>query len=149
MTERVASCRCGQLTATCRGEPVRVSVCHCLECQKRSGSAFAAQARWPNEKVTVAGNAKEWTRAADSGNRVTYRFCPDCGSTVAYTIENWPGVTAIPMGAFAGTDMPAPKFSVYDDRRHVWVQILGEDVTRTTSAGAQKQPSLDLRGKPD
>ena len=53
--ERVASCRCGQLTATCRGEPVRVSVCHCLNCQKRSGSAFAAQARWPDDQVTITG----------------------------------------------------------------------------------------------
>ncbi|MGR3757040.1 MAG: GFA family protein [Tranquillimonas sp.] len=31
--ERTATCRCGQLTATCRGEPVRIAVCHCLECQ--------------------------------------------------------------------------------------------------------------------
>ncbi|PKP83183.1 MAG: aldehyde-activating protein [Alphaproteobacteria bacterium HGW-Alphaproteobacteria-18] len=149
MTVRTATCRCSQLTATCRGEPVRVSVCHCLDCQKRSGSAFAAQARWADEHVTLTGTAREWTRIADSGNRVTYRFCPDCGSTVAYTIENWPGVTAIPYGAFAGTDMPAPKFSVYDDRRHGWVEIFGEDVTRTTSTGAQKQPSLDLRVGPD
>lgn len=149
MLERTATCRCGQLSATCRGEPVRVSVCHCLACQKRSGSAFAAQARWADEHVTLTGTSREWVRIADSGNRVTYRFCPDCGSTVTYTIENWPGVTALPYGAFAGTDMPAPGFSVYDDRRHGWVEIMGENVKRTTSAGAQKQPSLDLRAKPD
>lgn len=149
MLERTATCRCRQLSATCRGEPVRVSVCHCLDCQKRTGSAFAAQARWANENVTLTGTAKEWTRTADSGNRVTYRFCPDCGSTVAYTIESWPGVTAIPYGAFAGTQMPAPGFSVYDDRRHSWVEIVGEDVTRTTSTDAQKQPNLDLRPRPD
>ncbi len=149
MRERTATCRCGQLSATCRGEPARVSVCHCLDCQKRTGSAFAAQARWANENVILAGTAKEWTRTADSGNRVTYRFCPECGSTVAYTIENWPGVTAIPYGAFAGTDMPAPGFSVYDDRRHGWVDIVGETVQRSTSGAARKQPSLDILRKPD
>lgn len=149
MLERTATCRCGQLSATCRGEPVRVSVCHCLACQKRSGSAFGAQARWANEHVTLTGKFREWTRTADSGNRVTYRFCPDCGSTVAYVIENWPGVTALPYGAFAGTEMPAPDFSVYDDRRHSWVGLTGENVMRVTSDGARKQPSLDLRSKPD
>ena len=57
MTTRTASCTCGQLTAVATVDPVRVSVCHCLACQKRSGSAFAAQARWPNDQVTVTGEA--------------------------------------------------------------------------------------------
>ncbi len=143
MTTRTATCRCGQLKATCRGEPVRVSVCHCHACQQRSGSAFAAQARWPSEDVALTGEANVWERTADSGHRVTYRFCPICGSTVAYTIEGWPGVTAIPLGAFAGTDMPAPAFSVYEDRKHDWVEITG-DVARSTSASAARQPGLDL-----
>jgi hypothetical protein len=40
MTARIASCSCGQLHLTCTGEPGRVSMCHCLECQKRTGSVF-------------------------------------------------------------------------------------------------------------
>jgi hypothetical protein len=143
MITRTAACRCGQLKAACRGEPVRVSVCHCLACQQRSGSAFAAQARWPAEDVEVTGEAKTWERIADSGHRVSYRFCPVCGSTVAYEIEGWPGVVAVPYGAFAGTDMPAPAFSVYEDRRHDWVEISG-DVARSTSTSAARKPGLDL-----
>ncbi|MDP3460509.1 MAG: GFA family protein [Hyphomonas sp.] len=143
MTTRTATCRCGQLKATCRGEPVRVSVCHCLACQQRSGSAFAAQARWPSDDVEVTGEANVWERTADSGHRVTYRFCPTCGSTLVYEIEGWPGVTAIPLGAFAGTPMPAPAFSVYEDRKHHWVDITG-DVARSTSASAARRPGLDL-----
>ena len=46
MTTRRASCTCGQLHLETTGEPVRVSVCHCLDCQRRTGSAFAAQARF-------------------------------------------------------------------------------------------------------
>ena len=60
MTERMASCRCGQLKAMVTGLPVRVSVCHCLNCKKRSGSAFAVQARWPAEQVTIEGQSKTW-----------------------------------------------------------------------------------------
>ncbi len=55
MTSRIASCSCGQLRATCQGEPVRISICHCLECQKRTGSVFAVQARYPRESVTIVG----------------------------------------------------------------------------------------------
>lgn len=128
MVERTATCRCGQLTATCRGEPVRVSVCHCLECQKRSGSVFAAQARWPDADVTVRGKFAIWERVADSGHKATYKFCPDCGSTLAFVIEGWPGVIAVPVGAFADPQFPAPRFSVYEHRKHSWVEIAGGDV---------------------
>src|SRR6185295_9046576 len=34
MMTRRATCSCGQLRVTCTGEPVRLSMCHCLECQK-------------------------------------------------------------------------------------------------------------------
>lgn len=128
MVTRTATCRCGQLIATCEGEPVRVSVCHCLECQKRSGSVFATQARWPDSQVTISGESVVWERIADSGHRATYRFCPVCGSTLAYVIEGWPGVTAIPVGAFADPNFPEPTFSVFENRKHSWTKVLGGEV---------------------
>ena len=140
MNTRTATCRCGQLRAICEGEPVRVSVCHCLDCQKRSGSAFAAQARWPDAHVAVTGETKTWVRTADSGHRVTYRFCPHCGSTVAYVIEGWPNVTAVPLGAFADPEFPAPKFSVYEHRRHTWAAVLGADVEHSSSPSVARSP---------
>src|SRR3546814_12386839 len=51
MRTYTATCRCGQLRAVCEGEPVRVSVFHCLECQKRSGGAFAAKEGWPEGRA--------------------------------------------------------------------------------------------------
>ena len=128
MTDRIATCQCGQLRAACAGEPIRVSVCHCLDCQRRSGSAFAAQARWPDERIEITGRARAWVRVSDSGARVTSRFCPDCGSTLAYAIDTWPGVTAIALGAFADPHFPAPGFSVWEERKHAWVAIVGDDV---------------------
>jgi hypothetical protein len=128
MVERVATCRCGQLRVTCTGEPVRVSVCHCLDCQKRSGSSFAAQARWPDERVELAGAFNEWSRAGDSGESATFRFCPTCGSTVAYVHEGMPGLTAVAVGAFADPDFPPPIYSVYEARKHKWVAIVGDGI---------------------
>jgi hypothetical protein len=128
MTTRLATCRCGQLRAECVGEPVRISVCHCLACQKRTGSAFAAQARWPDAQISISGKSSSWARTADSGRKVTYRFCPNCGSTLAYAIEGTPGITAIPLGAFADPAFPPPRFSVYEHRKHHWTAVLGDDV---------------------
>ena len=126
MSVRTAQCRCGQLTATCEGEPVRVSVCHCLECQKRSGSAFSAQARWPVEQVVIEGRWKTWE--PEEGKRASFRFCPECGCTLAYEIEAMPGLIAVALGAFADPGFPAPRFSVWEVRKHPWVRIEGEDV---------------------
>jgi hypothetical protein len=125
VTRRAAACRCGQLKAIATGEPDRVSVCHCLACQKRTGSAFAVQARWPAEKVRVQGREKTWTRTADSGHQVTYSFCPECGSTVHYTGGNFPEAIAIPLGAFDDPHFLRPNFSVWEKRMHGWVELKG------------------------
>jgi len=126
---RTASCRCGQLTAAATGKPVRVSVCHCLDCQKRTCSAFSAQARWPADQVTIEGRSQPWIQFADSGNKITHGFCPDCGSTVHYLIAGkFDGLIAIPLGAFADPEFPSPLFSVWEERKHAWVDILGDDV---------------------
>jgi hypothetical protein len=129
MTSHSASCRCGQLKATATGEPVRVSVCHCLDCQKRTGSAFSAQARWREEQVEIEGSSRIWTHFADSGNRITHHFCPHCGSTVHYRIEGkFDGLVAIPLGAFGDPYFLHPRFSVWEDRKHDWVEIVGNGV---------------------
>ena len=46
VSTRHAACSCGQLRLTVEGEPVRVSICHCLACQRRTGSVFGVQARF-------------------------------------------------------------------------------------------------------
>lgn len=131
---RTATCRCGRLSATATGEPVRVSICHCHACQQRSGSAFSWQARWPEAQVTTRGEAKAWQRTGDEGQVAEFSFCPVCGTTVWYVNESMPGVTAIPLGGMDGQhppqDQPAPKVSVYENRLQPWLAVLGDDIER-------------------
>jgi len=132
VTERTASCRCGQLKATVTGDPVRLSVCHCLNCKRRSGSAFAVQARWPADQVTIEGQSKGFELIADSGNRATFHFCPQCGSDVHYEINGkFDGLIAIPLGAFDDPYFASPKFSVWEGRKNDWVDIIGDGVEHT------------------
>lgn len=121
MPQRLASCSCGQLTASVVGDPVRVSICHCLACQRRTGSVFGQQARFPRGQVTLAGEASVWERIGDEGSRSRYHFCPRCGATVCYELEDLPEFLAIPVGAFADPDFPPPNVSVYEERKHAWV----------------------------
>src|SRR5258708_6682127 len=124
MVTRRAECSCGQLSATCSGEPVRVSVCHCLSCKRRTGSAFSFNARFAEMDVSIEGRASSFTRLGDEGGRVIYSFCPDCGTTVHYRIDTQPGLIAIPAGGFAGPSFPPPFLSFFPDRRACdWVEV--------------------------
>lgn len=125
---RIAECRCGSLTASCVGDPVRISVCHCLECKRRSGSAFAAQARFREQDVTISGTATAYAWRGESGRLATFYFCPTCGASIAYRAEAQEGLVAIPIGAFADPAFPPPVYSVFEERKHSWVAIIGETV---------------------
>ena len=121
MATREAACSCGQLRAVVEGDPARVSICHCLACQRRTGSVFGAQARFAREHVRIEGRYTDYVRISDDGGERTFHFCPECGSTVFYGID--PSMVAIPVGAFADPSFPEPTFSVWEERRHAWVVV--------------------------
>jgi len=123
MTTHSASCSCGQLTLSVEGEPIRVSICHCLACQRRTGSVFGVQARFKTEQVSINGRATRFVRKGDEGNLATFHFCPDCGATVYWQMEAFPEAIAVAVGAFADPTFPGPRYSVYESRRHGWVEL--------------------------
>jgi len=120
---RIADCSCGQVNLVCRGEPARTSLCHCFECQKRTGSVFGVQARFGAEQVSYSGDMTEYTRLADSGAEVTYSFCPRCSTTMLMRLSALPDMLVIPVGVFNQLDFAPPSFSVYEERKQGWVQF--------------------------
>ncbi len=123
MHAREAACSCGQLRLTAEGDPVRISMCHCLACQRRTGSAFGIQARFTADRVRVAGRYADYVRISDWGEERTFHFCPDCGATIFYTTATAPDVVAVPVGAFADPSFSPPTVSVYESRRHPWLSV--------------------------
>ncbi len=124
MPTRDAACSCGQLRLAAEGDPIRISMCHCLACQRRTGSAFGIQARFPSDHVRVVGRYSDYVRTSDEGDKdLTFHFCPDCGATVFFTGSDAPDVIAVPVGAFADPSFPAPTVSVYESRRHPWLAV--------------------------
>jgi len=122
MNTRTASCSCGQLSIEVQGEPRGVGVCHCLACQRRTGSTFSQLASF-NTPFRVTGAAKEYLRTGDQGAQFLFRFCPECGSNVFHTEVGDDRRVSVAVGCFADPQFPPPTLSVYDCRRHPWVQM--------------------------
>ncbi len=124
----LASCNCGKVTASTSVEPVRVSVCHCRACQRRTGSAFGVQARFNQSDVSITGSLKQYVRTSDEGNSVVFNFCPDCGATLYFKLEGLPKVIVIPAGNFANDEAQVeipwqPSVSIYEARSCDWLTL--------------------------
>jgi hypothetical protein len=70
---RTASCTCGQLRIDVEGEPRGVGICHCLACQQRTGSVFAALASFA-APFEAWGTATEYVRTGDQGARFIFQI---------------------------------------------------------------------------
>jgi hypothetical protein len=125
MANREAACSCGQLRLEVAGDPFAISICHCLACQRRTGSAFGMQAGFNADQVRVAGHHTDYARTSDEADRKVhvFHFCPDCGSTVFSTEPDEPDIVVVMVGAFADPEFPQPTESGYGSRRHSWVVL--------------------------
>jgi hypothetical protein len=123
MATHKAACSCGQLRLIADGDPIRVSICHCLECQRRTGSVFGVQARFDAEQLRTEGRSSEYVRISDDGEERIFSFCPECGGTVFFKFPTMPEMIAVPVGVFADPDFPVPIRSIYETRQHPWVQL--------------------------
>jgi hypothetical protein len=125
MIAREAACHCGQLRLEVSGDPFVVSICHCLACQQRTGSAFGMQAAFRPDQVHVVGRFSDFARISDEADRKehVFHFCPDCGSQVFYTEPDEPDLIVVSVGSFADPSFPPPTESGYDSRRHPWVTL--------------------------
>ena len=96
---RQGTCFCGAVRVEVRGEPVAVSICHCVNCRKLSGAPFSAQALFDGAKVSVhraRGDADAGEVEADdpdvtgfeSSARVERFRCAACSSPVYATLAN-------------------------------------------------------------
>jgi hypothetical protein len=118
---RVAQCSCGSLRAEATGEPVLVHVCHCTECQRRTGSVFGVSSFFQKSEVKTSGPSKVYVREGQEGRKLRLHFCPECGTTVFGETDLRPGLIGISVGAFADTSFPAPARSIWEQSRHFWV----------------------------
>jgi hypothetical protein len=100
-------------------ENLRVSMCHCLDCRRRTGSLFSIAASFERSAVTVVnGASKTFTRNSLTGKDVIFHFCSARGSTVFWQPERMPQLIGVAVGAFADPSVPPPEQSVFTTYKH-------------------------------
>ena len=119
-------CNCGQVTYKFVGEPSFIYVCHCGNCQKRSGSAFGMGISVPVANLTVKGELACWERVSDEGNRNPRYSCPTCANVIyglgAYT----PGLAKLMPGTLDVTADLQPDVHIWTSSAQRWVHIPAE-----------------------
>jgi hypothetical protein len=119
-------CLCGKLTYSANAEPALVCVCHCKECQRQSGSAFASLVFIPSETFRMEGESKTFTQLGGSGQPVKRLFCPECGSTVALDAAVAPNMMLITSGSLDDTSFVKPTRNIFCDSAQSWVPLTQE-----------------------
>jgi len=120
--QRSGGCACGSVRYEVSGDPLRISVCHCKDCQRRTGSAFGIGCVFSRDAVRLLqGAMKTFERTSNAGNRVRMHFCPGCGTTVLWDLEVLPQATGIAGGTFDDTSWIEPRLHVWTKSAHNWM----------------------------
>jgi hypothetical protein len=120
-------CGCGKITLSIAREPKMMMQCHCLDCQKSSGTGHSSAAYFDQNDVVIDGEATGHTVTADSGNEMTRYFCPDCGSRLYGQNGGRPGLVSIEIGCLDDHSWFTPQAVLFSSRRHDW-DITTDDI---------------------
>jgi hypothetical protein len=126
MAKITGGCLCGKVRYSAEADPMFTGVCHCHNCQKASGSAFAIVVAVPQAALSVQGNLKTYEDKGDSGKPMYRRFCPECGSTVMDEASVMPGALMIQAGSLDDPSWLKPNMQIYCDSAQPWVSLAGE-----------------------
>ena len=109
-------CLCGEIRYECRAEPVVSFICHCTDCQKFTGSVFAADLFFPRESFRIlSGAPTKFAVTAESGKKVEREFCSKCGASLFEVLEKLPDLIAVTAGSLDDK-------SVFKPARHIWTK---------------------------
>jgi hypothetical protein len=127
--EHSGGCVCGAVRFRTTGVPLRVTLCHCTWCQRRTGTAFGTEVVFNNGDVVFSGAPPTRYRhvSDESGRWLDVEFCARCGSNLGFTLEMAPGVRTIPAGTFDDPGFVGPgrlaTRHVFTRSRRDWADI--------------------------
>ena len=116
-------CQCGQVKYELKAEPIRLIVCHCKQCQLQSGSAFGMSMHIKKGSLKVSGAIKSFERIADSGNKNTGCFCPECGNRIYNIPHALPETLVLKPGTLDNTKWLKPKAMIWLKSAQGWVPV--------------------------
>lgn len=118
------ACHCGTITVEGEGDPEKVTICHCTDCQTGTGSAFRVSIPVPGTAFKMTGQPATYLKTtADSGNPRVQAFCPKCGTPI-YSTSPGEGVQSsymVRVGILRQRDALTPKRQNWFRSARPWV----------------------------
>ena len=109
MTEIAGGCLCGAIRYEINGEPFRIANCHCDDCRKATGSAYATILFFKEDQIKILqGTPKTFEHLAASKNTMIKEFCSNCGSQVFGSGAMFPGVKDVTVGSIDDASFVKP-----------------------------------------
>src|SRR5262245_21917704 len=97
------SCLCGRVAYQIEGAVHSPRYCHCTNCRKFSGTAYAAWGLVQTAQMTLASDGSVTKYDSGGGLRV---FCSTCGSPLWFEPAALPQFRGIPLGAIDDRGVP-------------------------------------------
>ncbi|APV48612.1 aldehyde-activating protein [Betaproteobacteria bacterium GR16-43] len=138
MTDRTGGCLCGQVRYRIASEPVATRICWCKDCQRISSNG-TVNLLVASPTIEVTGNVSAYTRAAESGNQVTRRFCGQCGSQLFADSSGRPGLTVVRVGTLDDPSAAKPSANIWSVSAPAWA-CLDPALERVERAPLPPQP---------
>ncbi len=114
-------CVCGAIRFVCEGEPLLVAHCHCRDCQKSSGAAFATVVVVPRAGFRLLkGKPAGYVYRGDSGQNLTRQFCAQCGAPLFTEVESMPDAWIVRAVAFDEPSRFVPQMHIYTASAQPW-----------------------------
>jgi hypothetical protein len=126
MTTLTGGCLCGAVRYSASVEQAAATVCHCRDCQKFTGSAFAMLVAVPKEALTLDGAMQTFSSIGGSGKPILRHFCPQCGSSLAEESAGRPGMLILNVGTFDDPAAVSPGREIFRDDALPWVHVAGD-----------------------
>lgn len=117
------SCLCGSVRYEVEGEPLGINYCHCRQCRKASGSAFATNAGVSRTRFRVTEGEHEIV-AYESSPGKRRHFCGRCGSPIYSSADRTPDVVYVRIGTLDDDDRLEPDVHIHVASKAPWYEIL-------------------------
>jgi hypothetical protein len=123
MSAREGGCSCGAVRYRLTTEPMFVHCCHCLNCQRQTGSAFVINLLIESNRVELlAGEPQAVDVPRDDGSAQRIYRCPRCRVAV-FSEYGAPAVKFVRGGTLDEPGSVAPDVHIYTKSKLPWVTL--------------------------
>ena len=121
---REGGCSCGAVRYRLASEPLFVNCCHCLNCQRQTGSAFVINLLIESDRVELlAGEPQAIDVPRDDGSAQRIYRCPNCQVAV-FSEYGWPEVKFVRGGTLDEPSSVSPDVHIFTKSKQFWVVLL-------------------------